>query len=362
MRAHLPLTLRDMLENNASLHTHSPAFISSERRISHGELLPRARQLGSALERAGVHHQDRIAILSMNSVEYGEVLSAGFYSGIIIATLNFRLAAPELLYQLSETRPRVLIFEAQYQELVAQLRAQLDFVETYICIGGDVDWAQRYENFLAQGDVAGPSFTTSEEDIALLVHTGGTTGKPKACIWGQRETRMLARLMNGEQQSGPVDRGLLVMPMFHIGALAIMLGLHFRGGCAVLQKMFEPTAYLNMLEQQGVTLLHLAPTMVQMLLEHPAIGQTKVDSVRTVVYSAAVMPTPVLRRGLEIFGNVFTNLYGQTEVVTSGLVKELHRPHGSEREQNWLNSIGHPFPDTFVRIVDDHGNEVARGE
>ena len=74
---------------------------------------------------------------------------------VTLATVNFRLAAPEFEYILNDSSPRVLVFEAQYAEVVASLRPRLKSVETYVCIGGKFDWAVDYESYLASGDAAG---------------------------------------------------------------------------------------------------------------------------------------------------------------------------------------------------------------
>jgi acyl-CoA synthetase (AMP-forming)/AMP-acid ligase II len=362
MRGHVPLTLGDTLEDNATRFGAQPAYIMGDRSLSHGQLLARGKQLASALEGCGLQRQDRIGILAMNCLEFGEVLAAGHWSGLIVATVNFRLAPPEMAYIINDSSPRVLFFEAQYLDVIEQLRPQLSSVETFICIGGEAPWAVSYEDFLAGGAAEGSSYRSREEDIACLIYTSGTTGKPKGCILGQREMRLGAQVMSVETRSGPSDRILLVMPLFHIGAMAMGMGLHFRGGSVVLHREFNPQTLLQAVHEHGVSILHLAPTLVQMVLEHPDVADTDFSRLHTLVYSAAAMPLPVLQKGMALLGNIFLNLYGQTEVFSSGLLREQHRPEGSEREKHWLTSVGQPFPNTLIRIVDDQGRECPRGE
>ena len=362
MRSFLPLTLANTLELNAERFGDNLAYGVGERRLTHRQLLLRARRIASALESVGIRKQDRVAILSMNSLEYGEVLAAGQLSGIVVATINFRLAPPEILYIANDAAPRALIFEAQYLPVIEQLRAQLQSVEHFICIGGSVEWAREYEQFVASGDAAGSSFRAAEDDIACLIYTSGTTGKPKGCIWGQREYRQLAQILSCEQRTGSTDRALLVMPMFHIGAMAIQLAIHFRGGAVFLHRQFDPAALLAETVREKITLLHLAPTMVQMVLEQPGIDDMDLSHLKTLIYSAAVMPSTVLQRGLQLLGNVFMQMYGQSEVITSGMQPEQHLPNGSERERRWLTSVGQAFPSTLVKIVDENGNACAVGE
>lgn len=356
MRDHVPFTLADTLEDNAQRFSNQAAYLMNGNSITHRQLLKRAKKIASAAQNAGVDHQDRVGVLSMNSLAYGEIIAACQWSGLILSTVNFRLAGPEICHTVTDSAPKILFFEAQYSEMIEELREQFSSVEVYVCIDGHVDWAQDYEAFIATGSDKGPSFKAREQDIAALIYTGGTTGKPKGCILGQREMRLGAQTMSVETRSGPEDRILLVMPLFHIGAMAMGMGIHFRGGTVVLHRLFDPASLLEAVNNDGVTILHLAPTLVQMILDHPKLTTTDFSKLHTLVYSAAAMPLPLLKRGMDLLGPIFINLYGQTEVFSSGLLREQHRPDGSEKEKRWLTSVGQPFPGTRIRIEDDNGN------
>jgi len=355
VRDHVPFTLADTLEDNAQRFSNQAAYLMGEQSITHRQLLDRAKRIASAAENSGLQRQDRVGVLSMNNLAYGELMAACQWSGLILSTVNFRLAGPEIAHIIKDSTPSILFFEAQYAELLAGLREQLPSIATYVCIDGHVDWASDYEAFIATGQPEGSSFCAREEDIAALIYTSGTTGKPKGCILGQREMRLGAQTMSIETRSGPNDRILLVMPLFHIGAMAMGMGIHFRGGTVVLHRQFDPAELLKAVNDDGVSILHLAPTLVQMVLDHPNLQDCDFSKLHTIVYSAAAMPLPLLKRGMELLGPIFINLYGQTEVFSSGLLREQHRPDGSEQEKRWLTSVGQPFPGTRVRIEDDNG-------
>jgi acyl-CoA synthetase (AMP-forming)/AMP-acid ligase II len=191
--------------------------------------------------------------------------------------------------------------------------------------------------------------------------TSGTTGASKCCILGQREMRRVVFTMNNEIRCGSTDRGLINMPMFHFGAIGIIGGLHARGGAVVLQQQFDAAEAVRLIADQRITVLHLAPVMLKALLDELA-DRSVAESVRTVVYSAAPMTTAILRRALAVLPDAgFLNLYGQTEVIVSGLPRELHdldQPHA----ERLLASVGFPFPGTRVRVVDDSGGVVPAGQ
>ena len=362
MHPYLPLSFADDLERNARWCPDHPAYVQGERRISHSQLLARGKRLGSALYKVGVRNQDRVGILAMNSIEYGEVIAATQWAGFILATVNFRLAAPEMAWIINDGAPRVLLFEAQYLDVIEQLRDELTSVETYVCIDGQADWAMSYEAFIATGDDAGPPCRAREDDIFCLIYTSGTTGRPKGCIWGHRELRQLVQVDAWLVDLQAPDRILIVMPMFHVGGLVLSLSQHVRGGTAHLYRQFEPEEIIRGIERDKLTVLLLAPTMVQMLLDHPAIAGADLSSVRTILYSAAPMPSPVLRRAIEVFdGCGFVNLFGQTEICMFCLSPLQHKPNGSEAERRQLSSVGQPYPNLEARILDDDCNDCPVG-
>lgn len=359
MHSYLPLSFADDLEHNAKWYGKLPAYIMDHRQITYADLLARGKRLASAFYLAGARHQDRIAILSMNSIEYGEVSAATQWAGFILSTVNFRLAAPEMDFIVNDSAPEIMIFEAQYLALMTQLRPALRSVRKYVCIGGETDWAENYETFLAGGEADGPPIRAREEDIACLIYTSGTTGRPKGCIWGHRELRQLIQIDNWLANMEQNDRGLIVMPMFHIGGLIISQSLHFRGAAVYLHRQFEPAAVVQAIARDRLTFLLLAPTMVQMVLNEPTLAGADTSSVRTIMYSAAPMPLPVLKQAIAIFNCGFVNLYGQTEICMFCLSPTQHQPDGDERQRNRLASVGNPYPNLQAKIIDDDGNECG---
>lgn len=358
MRDYLPLSFADDLEQRARFYRNDPAYILDKKSISHGELLSSAKLIGSALHHAGLQHQDRVGILSMNSIEFGEIMAATQWAGYILAPVNFRLAPAEIASIVRDGSPRLFFFEAQYLPIMEQLRHEMPSVETFVCIDGESDWAIGYEDFIATGDPLGPPIRATEEDICCLIYTSGTTGKPKGVIWGHREYRQLVQVDTWLIDMQQPDVTLIVMPMFHLGGMVISLSQHVRGGAAYLQRQFEPLDVLKAIEKERLSILLLAPTMVQMVLEHPYVNEADLSSVRTIIYSAAPMPVPVLKKAIDVFnGCNFVNLFGQSEICMFSLSSAQHRPDGTEQERKRLGSVGKPYPNLLAKVVDEDGNE-----
>ena len=357
------LTLGDLLERNARFAGDGLAYDDGARQLTHAAFFARVQRLAAALEQRGCAHQDRVAMLSMNSIEYFEFYGACELAGFMAATVNYRLALPEMHTVLLSAAPTAFLFEAAYAEQAAALRAQLPGVRSWICIGAPAPaWAEDYEAVLAAAAPQGPQGRAGEDDICHLIFTSGTTGQPKGCLLAHRESANKAQMHAAEMGLTPDDRVLLVMPFFHIGAKGIQSGASWRGAAVLVHRSFEPARVLDAIERDKATVLHLAPTMVQSVLEQPGIERRDLSSVRVVCYSAAPMPINVLRKGLALMGPVFHQSYGQTEGAVTLLLRTQHRPDGSQRERRRLESVGQPMIGTEVRLLDDAGREVAPGE
>jgi acyl-CoA synthetase (AMP-forming)/AMP-acid ligase II len=172
----------------------------------------------------------------------------------------------------------------------------------------------------------------------------------------------LARACATTSDMQPGCRELIMMPMFHIGGQSMASGAHWVGGTVVLHREFVPGDILQAIESEKVELVHATPTIVQALLDHPDLPRFNLSSLETVVYAAAPMPVPLLKRGVELLGNIFSNCYGSTECgAVLILQKRFHRIDMPGGLNERLGSLGHEHQDARVRIVDELGKDCAVG-
>ena len=191
-----------------------------------------------------------------------------------------------------------------------------------------------------------------------LIYTSGTTGRPKGVMRSHRGDIAIAQLMATELGLIVSDRLQLMMPVFHVGARFLQMGMHLRGGCVVFHREFRAVEIVEAIAREKVTMTHMAPTMVQAMLDAPNIETADLSSLHTSCYSAAPMPGPVLQRGLKLLGPVFLQLYGMTEGGGTTLHKRQHKPDGTAQDIKRLGSIGQAAPNVGVKIVDAEGQEL----
>ncbi len=207
------MTFADLLEANAEKYGDHTGYVQGERILTHRQYLNRTRQLANALHQRSARWQDRIAMLSMNSMEYLEVYGACEVAAFIIATVNYRLSPAEMVKILADAAPTVLIFEAQYAQIVAEIRTRLPSIKSYLCIGNGPDWAESYELAVACGRPEAPTSTRPRpKDLAHLIYTSGTTGQPKGCMLAHQALVSKAQLHAGDMGTVPGDRLLIGIP------------------------------------------------------------------------------------------------------------------------------------------------------
>lgn len=355
-------TIGRMIEVNERRMPNEVAFVYNGQRPTFAEFARKSRRLASAFHKMGCRRQDRVALLAENRLETCEVYGACEIAGYITATVNYRLAPPEMYHVISDSAAQIVVFEDKYTSVIASLRSSLEHVRRYICIGDPPEWADRLEDVASSGDADGPPYRATEDDIAYLIYTSGTTGRAKGCMLGQKSQLRVAQACSADLGITNVDRTLLAMPLVHVGAKVVQLAAHWQGSTAIILNKFEPEPYFKLLEREKATVGHLAPTMIQMLLEHPLAATADVSSLRVVLYSASPMPTPVLRRAIKVFGNVFHQQYGLTEGAGTSLHAWRHNPYGDAKDQRRLSSAGIPFAGVELRITAENGEECARGE
>ncbi|PDV98176.1 o-succinylbenzoate--CoA ligase [Candidatus Chloroploca asiatica] len=328
---HLP----DWLARRAALHPERPALICAGQTWSFASLHRDADLVALCLRELGVQPGDRVALLARNSPGYAAILHATPRCGMVLVPLNTRLSEQELAWQLADCRPRLLIYDEAYAAQVASLPVRSVALENL-------------------GMARSPTFdsptsptSSSDQQIDLaaphtLIYTSGTTGQPKGALltagnhWWSATASMLNLGLN------EADRWLAVLPLFHVGGLSILMRGAIYGMPVVLHERFEPTAVLQALVEERVTLVSLVAVMLQRLLDHDQAGVLPA-SLRCVLLGGGPAPRPLLEacaaRDLPV-----AQTYGMTE--TASQVATL-APADALRK---LGSAGQPLLPMELRV------------
>ena len=198
-----------------------------------------------------------------------------------------------------------------------------------------------------------------EDDVALLLYTGGTTGRPKGVLCDQRAL-VLNQYHFAMAFHDLRDAVYLIQtPMFHVGSMGGIVGVPQAGGTLVTVPFFEPSSVLDAFERHGVTVTGMIPTMITLTLDHPTFRPSRMATLRALAYGGSPMPAPLMQRLFQLFPAVeLYQAYGMTEATA---LLTFLGPADHRRGGTVLGSVGRPVPGVVLSIRDQHGAECEPG-
>ncbi|VTU45526.1 Long-chain-fatty-acid--CoA ligase (plasmid) [Variovorax sp. SRS16] len=334
------------------------------RAVTWAQMLRRAPRIAGALRAAGVDHGDRVAVLAMNSDRYAELLYAVPWAGAVIVPLNIRWAPAEIAYAMQEAGAAVLIVDTAFAPMVEELRKDPALRRIFFLDDGEVPaGCASFEEAVAQ---AAPVEDAGRQgdDLYAIFYTGGTTGHPKGVMLSHRNALSLAWSWLAAHPPGETAVvHMHVAGLFHLAGAAYVWYTTAAAGTNVMLPKFEAEPVMQAISRHKVNSVVLIPTMVNMLLAHPAFDDYDLASVRTCIYGGAPIPHTLLLTAMEKLPTWrFIQAYGMTE--TAGMATTLpacyHVLEGEMAQK--IGSAGRASAVCEVRIVDPAGEEVPLGQ
>ena len=331
------------------------AVVHAERTETFGSLMRRVDRLANALRQLGVTRGDRVAYLGPNHPAFVEALFAATSLGAVFVPLNSRLAAPELAYLLSDSGARIL-FCAPESEVLCDDAVGLLIDNPIEVVTRSGRAGPDYESLIsgASGDPTDEPVTL--DDVALIMYTSGTTGRPKGAILthGNLTWNTYNLLVDLDLTGHEVT--LVSAPLFHTAALSqTFLPTFLKGGSSVLTTSFDSEGVFDLIETYAVTYMFGVPTMFQAMASSSRWDGADLSSLRLLHCGGAPVPEALIRTYQER-GLTFTEGYGLTEASPGVL---LLRADQSTRK---LGAAGVACFFSDVQIVDGSGEPATPGE
>ena len=316
----------------------------------------RSARLGRWLQDRGVGRGDRVAILAYNGPEFFELEFAAGKTGAIMVPLNWRLAQPELDYILGDCAPKVLIHDVEFAEMCDALRDSCTIPHGLTI---DVENADNsYDAALASVPPEPAIEALTHDDLAMIMYTSGTTGRPKGAMITHRMQLYNCINLGFSSRLSPDTIQLVVLPLFHTGGLNCYTNpvLH-AGGQNIIMREFEPAAALDYIGDPALGITHFfgVPAHYQFMMQAPNFETADLSRLIMCGVGGASCPVPILEAWLDR-GIPLVQGWGMTETSPAGLfldIRDTRRKAGS---------AGKPVMHTEIRIVDDKGSDVPRGE
>ncbi|MFN8215971.1 MAG: AMP-binding protein [Solirubrobacterales bacterium] len=328
------LTVPELVARSARRAPAATALVFEQERRSFAELDERANRVAGALAARGVGAGQNVAIEMRNRIEFVEAFLGIQRLGACAVPVNFRLAAEEVAYVLADSRAVASIDEER--------------------LAGDP-----YEEALAAASPEPPEVLVDDEDLAFLMYTSGTTGRPKGAMLTHQNLVVNTGNWLYEVGARPGDVWLSGLPLFHIGGINGLLPFLALGAPAVIEPSggFDPARSIARLAANEVSICFFVPTQWREICEREEVAGLDRGRLRVAMWGASQAPLATLELLAETFPSVeIVNAFGQTEMSSNTCFLR-----GADAVRK-IGSVGRPALGVEARIVDERGADVAPGE
>ena len=335
--------------------------------LTFAALEDRIARLGVGLSRRGLTRGSSLIIMMTNRPEFIETqMGVGRIGGAAVS-VSWRSTPAELVYLATHSGAKFIVFTPELWPTVEEASLSLPALSRsqFVVVGaqpGEVPkGVTRYEDLLTEApsqNFSSNGGTSDDEDAAVVIYTSGTTGKPKGAVRKFPKDAFPAALRFIAQTPMRVDDvHLVACPLYHSTALGFLILSQILGATVVIMDEFKPEFFLRDVDRWGVTTTAVVPTMLHRILalETDVLALYRTRSLRAILSGGAPLSGPLALRVMDQFGDILFNFYGATEtgLVALASPKDLRAAPGT---------IGTPVPGNEIRLLDDAGVDVARGE
>jgi len=321
------------------------------------ELDEQIDRVAAGLRGHGVRRGSKLIVMLKNRPEFLLLQCGSSRAGCSAVSVSWRSTPAELAYLAQNSGAKVIAVERELVAIAEQATRELPGV-TIVTVGGEAPGHVDFESLLTPGPIEPDSDPGALEDAAVVIYTSGTTGKPKGAVRKFPAEALPAALQFiAETPMRSDDVHLVACPLYHSTAFGFITLSHLLGCTVVIADEFKPESFLRDVERHGVTTTAVVPTMLHRVLALPkdVLHRYRTRSLRILFVGGAPLPAPLGTAAMDHFGDILFNFYGATEtgLVTLGKPEDLRAAPGS---------IGRVVPGNEVRLLDDRGRDVPRGE
>jgi long-chain acyl-CoA synthetase len=350
------VNLAHLGEQNVERFGEYDAYFWGGRWYTNIESLRSARRFANVLTSLGVESGDRVAVMVPNCVEVFHAYGGTTMVGGVVVPVVFLLAPDEIRHILADCRPKVLITAPLFLDKAREAIEGLESPPQLLVVGDPVPaGVPSWSALMADAAEDFAVVDRADDDIAVIMYTGGTTGSPKGVLLSHHNLYWNGNTLKDAIQLPQHVMAVLALPVAHLfGMIAGVVG-QIIGARGVILEWFTPDGVLQAIQEHRAEYLPLVPTMMTLLLHHEGADEYDTSSLKTVFASAAPVPIELAEAFEKKFHCEVLEAYGQTEAAPA---LALMRPGLPKK----AGSTGPPLPGVDLRIEDDDHNPVPAGE
>ncbi len=350
--------LRRLLQINAG----GVASRFGDRQRTWAEVGDRVARFAGALRAMGIGAGDRVGALMLNQDRYLELYLAVAWAGAVIVPVNIRWSPAEIEDSLRDCRPMALVVDDAFAELGGKLAHSIGSLRLIHADDGPTPAGAASYEALLEATSPIPDAMRGADDLAGIFYTGGTTGRSKGVMLSHGNLTADAFNVLAEGLFPGDSIYLHAAPMFHLANGAAMYALMLSGGTNVVIRTFSPEGLMQAIERYRVNEILLVPVMIQMLVDHPAIGAHDLSSLRRITFGASPMSEALLDRAVAALPGIqFVQAYGMTELSPVATILHHREQVGEGRRLGRHRSGGRATFGVQIRIVDADDRPVPHG-
>jgi long-chain acyl-CoA synthetase len=352
------LALTEFVARNAEWYPEKTAVIFEDRKLTWRELDERSNRIANHLADSGISKGDTVAILNQNCLEYPEIMFGALKAGAVIVPISTMLQTETVVRELEDAGVKAIFAGYPFLHLAYEYVRRC----TRVVLAGRHDGWIGYEDYLeGQSPVSLAARDTGDcpslvpDDFYNIVYSSGTTGTPKGIVHTHEARVLFAMTCGLEFRIHNETVSLISTPIYTNGTQLIFLPTILIGGTLVLMRSFDPVSFLELLQKERCTHAFLVPTQFIRIMEHPRFEEYDTSSMEMLLSAAAPLSTKTKSEILRRFPkSKLAELYGVTEGISTVL-----RPN---EQFSKPGSVGKPRLGGSIKIIDDSGNELSRGE
>jgi acyl-CoA synthetase (AMP-forming)/AMP-acid ligase II len=354
-------TLGDIPRKGYAIHRNKTAMVFEGTRITYGELNERVNRLANTLISFGLKKGGRVTILAENTYKYIEVYFGAAKAGLSVTPLNFRLSDQELIHIVNDSEATVLLAGDGLEDRTLGIKGNLTGIQRFVSLDNEQDGFLFYEDLLNSASDVDPLIEVDENDMAILMYTGGTTGLPKGVMLSHRNLILGHLSLIIGYSFTRNDTTCYSLPMFHVAVWPVIC-LLMMGGKSVILRRPDVGEILKAVRDEKCTHLLLVPTVLQWLIDDPRSKEYDLSSLRIITYAGSPMPLEVLKRCMDRFGRILAQGYGLTEAAPFVTVhfSDDHILEGPR--SRLLASVGKAGFCVEARVVDEDDHVLPPNE